>query len=493
MTTPQSTNPLLLRLQQRSTNPLREHVGPKRSHSELMMALANRPITPENVAQVPLAQRAELISVYGEIFTPTLQTLEIAIALQDMLFEGLDRRDPRLKENRDFIMLSAAHKGKKLDEVPTFQQPDGAALGMLIEGITGTGKSAVVERFLKLLPSAVHHGPNPSCGWASLKQLVYLRVHMPSDGTRGGFLTNAFLELDRVLGTNYTLQYKGWTIERQLAIFLHLLAMHRCGLLIIEEAQANALSIIAPYAREFLSFFLRLLNFGIPTVLIGNPLAFTLLSHFSQGECRFSESGSYRLEPTLDPNDPEWSKRWIPHLWNPTLLDLPDAPYEPVSDHPLDQTLEGFLWRRTGGFPRFLSRLRREVQARALALGLRCVTAQLVDEVFRTSSKFIRIHRMIEAFVTHDVGAMKTYLDIASDDYEEAWQLAASTTGPVVDAQPSAEPSAAAPVAAKKAVARKTSPKVSRKSPQSYAPEDIRSAQFQQGLIEQLKEHVAMG
>lgn len=487
-------NPLLQRLQQSDTNPLRVGVGPHRSQRDLLLALVNSPITPENVAEVPLARRLDVVSEYRNIFVPTAQTLEIASAMQDMLYEGLDRRDPRVQANRQHIARSAAQKGKKLAEVPWFPTDDATALGMLIEGITGTGKSKVVNRVLDLYPQVVDLGPSEECGWAHLRQLVWLRVHMPSDGSRGGFLIGAFVELDKALGTRYLDQYKSWTIEKLLVMFLHLLTVHRCGILIIEEAQAKALSSIAPYGREFLTFFLRLLNFGIPTVLIGNPLAFVALRESTQDMSRFSESGSFRLEPVMDHRSKDW-QLWMKRLWAPTLLDQADAPYQPYSDHPLDATLEGFVWRRTAGFPRFVSRLRREAQAYALTNGAPQITADIVDRVYQSSAKFAEIRPFIEAFVNKNGLALNGYGDVPAADYRKMWESQhtaelraaspASTSAPPAATLPDAPPARNA-----RAAKAKAAPKTSRASAAAFAPEDIRSKEFREELSKKLKEAV---
>jgi hypothetical protein len=169
----------------------------------------------------------------------------------------------------------------------------------------------------------------------------------------------------------------------------------------------------------------------------------------------------------------------------------------PVSEHPLDQTLEGFLWRRTGGFPRFLSRLRREVQARALAQGLDQVTPEFVDEVYRTSPKFIRVHRMIDAFVSRDSRLLKTYVDIPSDDYENMWKPSVQDGVGIAEAPADGALCANKPVAADKPAARKKSakaaPKASKKLPGRFSPEDIRSEEFQENFCADLKEYVSRG
>jgi hypothetical protein len=268
---------------------------------------------------------------------------------------------------------------------------------------------------------------------------------MPSDGTRGGFLQGAFLELDKALGENYSEQYKGsnWTVEKRLVVFLHLLAVHRCGLLVIEEAQERNLA-VNEFGSDFLTFFLRLLNWGVPTLLIGNPLAFKVLRTFSQDVDRFSESGWFETQPSFSHESETWKNQWIPSLWLPTLLEEPDEPYRPFSDHPLDQTLEGFIWRRTAGFPRYVSRLRRAVQMHALRCGLRRVTAELVDAVYRTSEMMTPIRPRIEAFVRRDANALGAYVDIPSGVYKALWAAdAAPAAASAVAASPRSGPVAA--------------------------------------------------
>ena len=409
------------------SNPLVAQLPPRMSDAQLYESLRISPITPEDVATIPLDQRLQLVPVFKQIFVPTPQTLKIAAQIQDMLYTGLHHRDPREETNRRFLFDSGNVKGRAIQDVHWWASH---ASGSVIEGITGTGKSHVIDAFLRLHRQVVVHGPDEQAGWKSFKQLVWLKVHMPSDGTRGGFLQGAFLELDKALRENYSDQYKGasWTVEKRLVVFLHLLAVHRCGLLVIEEAQEQNLA-VNEYGSEFVTFFLRLLNWGVPTLLIGNPLAFRGLRTFSQDMDRFSEGGWFALHPTLSHTDAAWKNHWIPSLWMPTLLDEPDEPYRPFSEHPLDQTLQGFIWRRTAGFPRYVSRLRRAVQMHALRSGFRRVTADMVDAVYRTSELLAPLRNRIEAFVARDVSALPAFVDIPADTYRDLWASGTTAGG----------------------------------------------------------------
>lgn len=481
-----AANPLQIAIDRLQRNPLIEALSTGLTPSELAKKLRFCPITPENLKSIHLDDRPSLLSAYKSTFIPTVQGLSIALSLQQMIRNGYAQRDPLLAPSKKFIYLGGQLKGLKLSDTewwPSF------ASGMVIDGITGLGKSQLVDRFLSLYPQTVAHGANEGCGWRSLMQLCWLKIYMPSDGSRGGFLEGAFRELDKALGTDYCQQYssRSWSVEKLLVVFLHLLAVHRCGLLVIEEAQEKNLS-QSPFNREFVTFFLRLLNWGVPTVLIGNPLAFANLKQFSQDVDRFTEGGWHHMLPTLDPASEEWLEDWMPGLWTPMLLDQPDAAYAPLSRDPIDQTLAGFVWRRTGGVPRYLARLRIEVQETALRLGLQQVTPDFVDAVYRTSPKMIELHERIDAFAGRDWQALQRFSDINWSDFRRLWTPSSPESeqrdfalGPVVsDAKLKAPP---------KSSVTQRKPKAAKTKPTSYknlSASEISAKQFQERTIESL-------
>lgn len=481
-----SENPLQLLIDRVKRNPLIDAIQIKLSPVELATKMRFCPITPENLQGIPLHDRPSLLTCYKNTFIPTVQGLSIALSLQQMIHAGYAQRDPTVASSRKFIYEGGQIKGIKLCDTewwPSF------ASGMVIEGITGLGKSQLVERFLSLYPQTIEHGENEACGWKSLKQLCWLKIYMPSDGSRGGFLEGAFRELDKVLDTDYRQQYstRNWTVEKLLVVFLHLLSVHRCGLLVIEEAQENNLS-QSPFGRDFVTLFLRLLNWGIPTVLMGNPLAFANLQAFSQDVDRFSEGGWHRLLPILDPGSEEWTEDWIPELWNPTLLDLPDAEYTPFSEDLNDQTLAGFVWKRTGGVPRYLARLRIEVQDAALRSGQGQITPALVDFIYRTSPAMTKIHDRIEALVQRDWRALKRFNDIPWNEFRKLWEPPApkddeqemTQASATPDTKFKAQPKRQKPQGKQKATTDNSAP------PVKQTAEEIKARQFQENAIESL-------
>ena len=258
-------------------------------------------------------------------------------------------------------------------------------------------------------------------------------------------------------------------------------------MLIIEEAQEK--NMLQPViGRDFVTFFLRLLNWGIPTVLMGNPLAFTKLQESSQDVDRFSEGGWFRLHPQMDHQSEEWTEDWLPSLWNPTLLDYADAGYMPISEAPLDQTLAGFVWRRTAGIPRYVCRLRREVQEYALRIGASQVTAEMVDAVYHSSEKMSVLHQRIDAFVKKDWRTLKRFDDIPWDYFRRLWnpmQHEEAEFDAPEKTDPEQKPNA-------KITTRSAAPKKPRVTkanpppPEALSPMEVKAKQFQAGMVHML-------
>ena len=147
--------------------------------------------------------------------------------------------------------------------------------------------------------------------------------------------------------------------------------------------------------------FLRLLNCGIPLVLIGNPMAFTNVMNFSQDLRRFSCAGVYNFEPVVDAYDPEWEKDLVPGIWGWTLFDEPDE---------IREGLNELLYERTGGVVDFLVRYRRESIIAAIRRGGTCVTAVDMEVAWR-GPKMEPLHKLIDALVTNDMQAAAEFSD----------------------------------------------------------------------------------
>ena len=386
---------------------------------KMVQLLVNSPVPMAGQATVELSMRRLQVEKYHEIFVPTSNVIRVADQILRTLFHGLERRNPRLPEVQRWINATQQWHGHSIDAVPW--NPI-YAQGMILEGMTGIGKSHIVDRVMSLLPQTVDHQPNGDWGVQRLRQLVWLKVPMPADHSRKGLLISILAEMDRVLETTYYSHLVKTTnrVETLLVSVMRLLVQHRCGMLVIEEAQEANLGSQAFY-RDFLNFFLRILNWGIPILIVGNPLSFYELQSHAQDEDRFTEGGWFSLLPEWGPESKTWINSWLPGVWDPCLLDLPDAAFTPVASVPQANDWPSFLWQLTGGLPRQLSRLRSEVMDFALLNGTSQITSEFVMMVFQSSDKFKAVAARNKALANHDFKALMRYKDIPIRQLSDYW------------------------------------------------------------------------
>lgn len=343
---------------------------------------------------------------------PTSNGVLVACALSTRLIAGLRRRDPRDRANKRRLFqmaeLSRQDLGKELKKMPWFA--DGAS-GAILRGPTGCAKSHIVTSFLRGIPQWLEHGPNVQCGWAAFKQLVYLRVFMPSDHSRSGLLAGIVAEVDSILDEQYSVTFsKIKTIEKQLLYVLQILTVHRCGMLLIEEAQDRNFR-AEVWSTEFTTVFLRVMNCGIPLVLIGNPFAFDHILAFSQDLRRLTKGGCYECLPAFAADDPDWTEHLVPGIGKWTIFDKPDTAF--TEDPKL-------LYERTGGVHAFLAAYRKETLLAAMYAKADCVD-RLHMEIAWGSPVMKGLHSLIDGYARKDVKILGLSKDQPIAYLERQW------------------------------------------------------------------------
>ena len=127
-------------------------------------------------------------------------------------------------------------------------------------GMSGVGKTTAVDRILSMYPQYITHTKyknKPFC----MKQIVWMKLDCPFDGSIKGLCLNFFSELDRVLGSDYAENFisQRYTVDTLLVKMSHLASTHGLGILVIDEIQhlSHAKS---GGSEKMLNFFVTLVN-----------------------------------------------------------------------------------------------------------------------------------------------------------------------------------------------------------------------------------------
>lgn len=353
--------------------------------------------------------REWLLSRIENHFVPTPIAVEIADALLTAIHSGYLDRNPNLLEVKRQRYIAVGGDAPSSTTKPGFAPR--SARCMTISGVTGLGKSTIVDRTLTLLPQTIEHGPNEAAGWNSQKQLVWIKVAMTSDGSRLGFIMQIYQQVDAALGTDYFAQYssKKLTIEHHLVAVSKILFNCFLGALIVEEIQPRNFGEAA--SRDvMLLFFLRLANLGIPIVLIGNPMGFKGFENFTQDVRRLTSGGQFELWPAVSGQDRDWVEFLVPGM-----LEFNVMPKPPALNNAAD-----LLFRHTGGVTDFLSKIVAQAQLHALRRGQDRITD--ADVLAAYQGPVIRAnHPLIRTLVAQDGVALGEILDVPHQAFLARW------------------------------------------------------------------------
>jgi hypothetical protein len=419
-------------------NPLLEALEPYLSTNDLEMRLQNWPLAGVDVANLSTTARHDFLELLQEeMFEPTLTSLDTTTRLYRMIRRGCIARDPTHVSARAHLMAVARFAGRELRELPWFPH---FAKCMRVSGVTGLGKTYEVMRALKQLPPKFEHGYSRSADWTHMTQVAWLYIGMSHDGSLGGLLLQILVELDVCAGTGYSRERSltGLSNEKLAVQVGIILNNHAVGVLVIDELQGRN---FAGGARGGLAatFFLRMLNFGIPLVLMGNPLGMDALDSFSQDMRRVGSSGNIEMHP-MDQEDFDYTDVLAPALWRYNVMPLPSE---------VEDKDGSILFQYCGGIRSYGARMRVASQRLALDQGGRAVTEEHMRQAFMGPDFSNRDRQLIAGFRDRNPLLLQNFDDVPWQRYAQRWGCYAADTDDSVK-QPTASDEPATPQAATK-------------------------------------------
>lgn len=391
-------------------NPFIRQLDEYLSTDTLEERLAYSPLDGQDIPAMPREERLDLLDrMQLELFEPTTTSLQIATRLFRLIRRGYLPRNPELPEVRRKLMTIASFNGQEISKLPWLPS---YACGMRIAGETGCGKSYELRRALHLLPSIISHERNEKAGWTHLLQVVWLYVPMSHDGSLGGLLLNILCALDEVAGTEYasTKSLIRLSNEKLAVRIASILLTHGVGVLVIDELQSRNFT-GGKHGGLAATFFLRVLNFGIPVVLVGNPYGMEALDRFSQDMRRISAGGSFDMTP-MSETDFDWE-----HCLRPALLRYNVMPRPGIAKDKKGRS----LFTYSGGIRDYACRMRVESQRLALEIGNNQVSVDHMKAAFAGPAFSEKDRQLITAFRDRKPIDLQGWEDIRWKKYAMDW------------------------------------------------------------------------
>lgn len=267
-------------------NPYIESLPPIFEEVYVALNIAKYPDHSDEQRMLGKETRLHLVQQISDYVEPLSVHLSVEKRLSRLIRHGYKARNPFSPEHvrqfhkgfKEILENGVDEKGANLAGVRS------TAAGFAILGVSGQGKTTSIESSLLLYPQVIHHSAYKDQPFIR-KQLVWLKLNCPHDGSLKGLCFNFFQAIDANLGTNYFQKFvsKGSTVDILIPIMAHIATLHGLGVLVIDEIQ-NLSFLKSGGAERMLNYFTQLINtIGVPVVLIGTFKAMKLLSgSFSQ-------------------------------------------------------------------------------------------------------------------------------------------------------------------------------------------------------------------
>lgn len=245
--------------------------------------------------------------------------------------------------------------------------------GITVVGMSGVGKSKMIERCLQLFPQVIEHSRYDGKS-LSMNQLVWLKVECPHDASLRGLCQSILGDIDEAMNKEEPTKPES-TISNLLDQIERLVKSSFIGIIVIDEMQNLSIG-KSGGADTLLSFLLNLINrCGIPILFCGNP---QMTEHFKKKfrNARRAENGGYIEMENLEHHgvweifcEELWDLQWT----NPPTL--------------LTPSLDLKLYERSAGVLDVAVRIYKKAQQIVIGSGDERITPEVIDEAYNITCK----------------------------------------------------------------------------------------------------------
>lgn len=412
-------------------NILTRGLGPILTRPQVLQRLQYQPSPPGDMVGVPKEIRRHLLMVVRDLRWTPLEGARLFETIDIMTRQSYRYRDP----------ASAATWGRVTDEPLATRAPRPPAMAAVVVGLSGVGKTVLLERSFDCYPQVIAHESFPRLNGPHY-QVVHLSADVPASGKLADLAANLMLAWDAAIARALpglprrfedTLA-KSREGPRMMDEWRRVAATHFLGCLHLDEVQnffkiaslegrrrklnikvreaneyerALELSIIEDQALKTILTLANTSNFAL--VCSGTPDGVGALTKRLSNVQRFVASGYHRLSEFSGPED---------GMFTEFMRVLGRYQYV-VKRIPVDRELRAVVFRLTAGIPRIIIAL--WVAAHRVAFERKEDSLTLEDFTKAASTLLAPLAPAVAALLTRDPALMRRYEDLMPRD-DGFWQ-----------------------------------------------------------------------
>ena len=387
-------------------NPFIEALPPIISASKAIEALTVEPGYHEAERELDAFYRFHCIQRLFRYFQPLDTHIDIEQRVSRSIRQGYVSRNPVTPQHIQRLRQCGDAVQEQSFEAVDFRSVRSTASGFTMIGMSGVGKTTAIERVLSLYPQCITHTRYNNKPFY-LKQLVWMKLDCPYDGSIKGLCLNFFSELDRILQSDYSKSFPASrnTVDTMLVKMALLANTHGIGLLIIDEIQ-HLSQAKSGGSEKMLNFFVTLVNtIGVPVVLIGTTKAMPIL----QSEFRQARRGSGQGDLFWErmPKDMSWDIM-LTSMWKYQWTQKKCA---------LTKGLNDMLYEESQGIIDLAVKLYTMAQIKAISDGTEEITPAVIREVAAERLRLVK--PMLDALRSGNMKKIMQYEDIRPVNIED--------------------------------------------------------------------------
>lgn len=370
-------------------NILQQQIPPPADLESILETISVPPeFEDDDFRRLPLHYRLGKLDTLQGVYIPTEEHAVAVQRLVALMRWGYRYRDPALPVVQQFIYdLADRGTGAGLSR----QSGGGGAIGLVITGSTGTGKTSLLDRLTAYLGENVIIHKEINGRPVRQPQVLHVRVQCPPKSSLKSLGIEILGRIDEHLGTRHSRAAKTLSIPNLLDEVCSHCSNYFVGLVIVDDVQHLSPGNVE--SQEMLKFFTGFMErTGIPLVLSGTVRLNSLLASNPSSASKLAAKGRIELK-RLEARSEEWAMlveaMWL-HSITETVQPMPDG-------------LPSELHFYTQGITRILREMMVAIHTRMASLNQPC-SKEMIQDIAATD--LLEYQEVMQAMRLHLIGRL---------------------------------------------------------------------------------------